>query len=100
MQIHLNALQSFFKERQHLRQLVVRMHIVDGAAALLQQTDDVLVFNLLVHLELLEGGAQGLKKGAEVIVVGEVCLGQLWRRDMPESIIQKKSCLFLHWNWH
>lgn len=47
------------------------------AAALLQQPDDVLVLDLLVHLELLEGGTQGLEEGAEVAVVGEVGLGQL-----------------------
>lgn len=73
-------MQSLLKERQHLRQLVVRVHVVHGAAALLQQPDDVLVLNLLVHLELLESGAQRLEKGAEVAVVGEVGLRQLHGR--------------------
>lgn len=50
------------------------MHVVGGAAALLQQLDDVLVLNLLVDLELLEGGAQRLEECPEIIVVGEVCL--------------------------
>lgn len=64
-------MEALFKQRQHLGEFVVGVHIVHGAA-LLQLSDDVLVFNLLVHLELLEGGTQGLEEGAEVIVVGEV----------------------------
>lgn len=55
-------MQPLFEEGQHLRELVVGVHVVHGAAALLQQVDDVLVLDLFVHLELLEGGAQGLKK--------------------------------------
>lgn len=73
-------MQPLLKEGQHLRQLVVRVHVVHGAAALLQQPDDVLVLDLLVHLELLESGAQRLEKGAEVAVVGEVGLRQLHGR--------------------
>ena len=56
--ISLDVAQSFLKEGQHLGELVVRVHVVHGAAALLQQANDVLVLNLLVHLELLEGGTQ------------------------------------------
>lgn len=62
MHIYLNAVQSFLKEGQHLGKFVVRVHIVHSAAALLQQADNVLVLNLFMHLELLKGGAQGLKK--------------------------------------
>lgn len=56
--VYLDAVQPLLEERQHLRELVVRVHVVHGAAALLQQPDDVLVLDLLVHLELLESGAQ------------------------------------------
>lgn len=74
---HLDIPEAFFKERQHLGELVVRVHVVGGAAALLQQLDDVLVLDLLVDLELLEGGTQSLEERAEIIVVGEVRLRQL-----------------------
>lgn len=60
MYIYLNTVQSFFKERQHLRQFVVRVHIVHSAAALLQQANNVLILNLFMHLELLKSGAQRL----------------------------------------
>lgn len=58
MNIYLNVVQPLFKEGQHLRELVVRVHIVHSAAALLQQTNNVLILNLFMHLKLLEGGAQ------------------------------------------
>lgn len=53
------------------------MHVVGGAAALLQELDDVLILNLFMDLELLEGGAESLEERAEIIVVGEVRLRQL-----------------------
>lgn len=56
--VYLDAVQPLLEERQHLGELVVRVHVVHGTAALLQQPDDVLVLDLLVHLELLESGAQ------------------------------------------
>lgn len=65
---------------------------MDSAAALLQQSDDVLVFNLLMHLELLKGCTQGLKEGTEVIVVGEVRFRQLW---IPKENINKMLVVFL-----
>lgn len=74
---HFDIPEALFKEQQHLGELVVRMHVVGGAAALLQQIDDVFVLDLLVDLELLEGGAERLEERAEVIVVGEVRLCQL-----------------------
>ena len=88
MHIYLNVVQPFFKEWQHLWEFVVRVHIVHGAAALLQQADDVLILDLLVHLELLEGGAQRLEKWAEVIVVGEVGFWQLWKTKKNKFIIK------------
>lgn len=75
--VYLHVVQPLLEERQHLRQFIVRVHVVDGAAALLQQPDDVLVLDLLVHFELLESGAQRLEKGAEVAVVREVGLRKL-----------------------
>lgn len=63
-----------------------------SAAALLQQSDDVLIFNLLMHLELLKGCTQGLEEGTEVIVVGEVGFRQLW---IPKENIQKKVSVLL-----
>lgn len=71
---YLDIPEAFFEEQQHLGELVVRVHVVDGAAALLQQLDYVFVLDLLVYLEHLEGGAERLQECAEVIVVGEVCL--------------------------
>lgn len=71
-------MQPLFKEGQHLREFVVRVHIVHSATALLQQANDVLILNLLVHLKLLKGGTQRLEERAEIIVVGEVGFGQLW----------------------
>ena len=82
MHIYLNAVQPLFKEGQHLWELVVWVHIVHSAAALLQQANDVLVLYLLMHLELLKGGAQWLKKWAEIIVVGEVGFWQLWENKI------------------
>ena len=76
--MYLDAAQPLLEEGQHLRQLVVRVHVVHGAASLLQQADDALVLNLLVHLELVEGVAQRAQEGPEVLVVGEVGLGKLW----------------------
>lgn len=75
---HLDIPEAFFKQRQHLRELVVGVYVVGGAAALLQQLDDVLVLDLLVDLELLEGGAERLEERPEIIIVGEVRLRQLW----------------------
>lgn len=77
MLIYLNAVQPLFKKGQHLREFVVSVHIVHSAAALLQQANNVLILNLFMHLELLEGSAQWLKKWAEIIVVGEVGFWQL-----------------------
>lgn len=79
--VYLNIVQPFFKEGQHLWELVVRVYIVHSAAALLQQADDVLILDLFMHLELLKGGAQWLKEWAEIIVVGEVGLWQLWKTN-------------------
>lgn len=70
-------MESFLKERQHLRQLVVRVHIVYRVAALLQQSNDVFILYLLVHLELFEGITKTLKKRSEIIVVGEVDFREL-----------------------
>lgn len=56
--IYLNVVQPFFKEGQHLRELVVRVYIVHSAAALLQQPNNVFILNLFMHLKLLECGAQ------------------------------------------
>lgn len=58
MHAYLDVVQPLFKEGQHLRELVVGVHVVHRAAALLQQADDVLILYLFVHLELLEGGAK------------------------------------------
>lgn len=88
--IYLHALQPLFKEGQHLWQFIVRVHIVHSAAALLQQADDVLILNLFMHLELLKSGAQWLKKRAEIIVVGEVGLWQLWGKKDKEKLIYSK----------
>lgn len=74
---HLDTAEAFLEERQHLGELVVGVHVVGGAAALLQQLDDVLVLDLLVDLELLEGGAERLEERPEIIVVGEVRLRKL-----------------------
>lgn len=82
---HLDIPEAFFKQRQHLGELVVRVHVVGGAAALLQQLDDVLVLNLLVDLELLEGGTQSLEERAEIIVVGEVRLRQLRAKESKKD---------------
>lgn len=79
-------MQPFFKEGQHLGEFVVRVHIVHSAATLLQKADDVLILDLFVHLELLEGGAQWLKEGAEIIVVGEVGLWQLWKNKQKRRL--------------
>lgn len=82
---YLNIVQPFFKEGQHLWELVVRVYIVHSAAALLQQADDVLILDLFMHLELLKGGAQRLKEWAEIIVVGEVGLWQLWKANKTKT---------------
>lgn len=102
---HLDIPEAFFKERQHLGELVVGVHIVGGAAALLQLIDDVLVLDLLVDLELLEGGAERLEERPEIIVVGEVCLRQLWAKreqkdlalDCRYSMAQSVRRLALFW---
>lgn len=67
-------MQALLEEQQHVGEFVIRVHVVDGAAALFQQADDVLVLDLFVHLKLLEGGQQRLEEGAEVADVGEVGL--------------------------
>ena len=72
-----------------------------GAAALLQQADDVLVLDLLMHLELLEGGTQRLEKRAEITVVGEVGFRQLGGRENTTTQsfrdkVECHNCNFLH----
>lgn len=69
---HLNILQSLFKEAKHLREFIVRMYIINGLAALLKQTNNVFIFNLLMHFELLKSSIQRLQKSTEIIVVGKV----------------------------
>lgn len=65
-----------------------------------QQPDNVLVLNLLMHLELLKCGAQGLEKWAEIIVVGEVGVGQLWKKNYQirslRYFLQNKSSHKIH----
>lgn len=97
---YLNTMKPFLKEGQHLWKFVVRVYIVHCAAALLQQPDNVLVLNLLMHLELLKCGAQGLEKWAEIIVVGEVGVGQLWKKNYQirslRYFLQNKSSHKIH----
>lgn len=79
-------MQAFLKEGQHLWQFVVGVHIVHSAATLLQQPNDVLILYLFMHLELFEGGTQGLEKGTEIIVVGEVGFRQLLEGRMKKTL--------------
>lgn len=72
LQTYLNILQSLFKEAKHLRQFIVRMYIINGLAALLKQTNNVFIFNLLMHFELLESSIQRLQKSTEIVVVGKI----------------------------
>lgn len=103
MQIYLNVLQPLFQKGQHIWEFIVRVHIVNSAAALLQQANNVLILNLFMHLELLEGGAQWLKKWPEVFVVWEVGVWQLKKRmKMSWSVFFQisnihlsKSCVLL-----
>lgn len=96
---YLNTMKAFLKEGQHLWKFVVRVYIVHCAAALLQQPDNVLVLNLLMHFELLKCGAQGLEKWAEIIVV-EVGVGQLWKKNYQirslRYFLQNKSSHKIH----
>lgn len=48
------------------------MYVIDGLTALLKQADDVFVFNLLMHFELLERSIQRPQESTEIIVVGKV----------------------------
>lgn len=72
LQTYLNILQSLFKEAKHLREFIVRMYIINGLAALLKQTNNVFIFNLLMHFELLESSIQRLQKSTEIVVVGKI----------------------------
>lgn len=75
--VYLNVFQTPLKQNEHFRQLVVRVYIVHGPATLLQQANDALILNLLMHLKLFERLIKGLQKSSEVIVVGKVGLGKL-----------------------
>lgn len=100
MHIYLDTVQPLLKEGQHLWEFVVRVHIVHSAAALLQQADNVLILNLLMHLELLKGGAQWLKKWAEIIVVGEVGLWQLWKNKRNTHLWLKHNIVCVYTKIH
>lgn len=60
------------------------MHIVHCPATLLKQTNDTLIFNLLVHFKFLECGIKRLQQSPKVIVVGEVGLGKLREREVDK----------------
>lgn len=95
--VYLNIMQPFFKEGQHLWELVVRVYIIHSAAALLQQADDALILDLFMHLELLKGGAQWLKEWAEIIVVGEVGVWQLWENKQNKNVLEN---VITRWDKH